>query len=327
MLTRIIQRNKGFHCLAIGVFLFSFNTLVPGQISLAPPATTDAAEIFAPGLISTFFNERDFALNGNKDLLCFTIASFDNKKRCIVCAKKETDGWSNPDIVSFSGLYDDLEPFFAPNGQKLFFASNRPLPGETLTDDYNIWFTEVTDGNWKEPIPLDTTINQKGDEFYPSVAFNGNLYFTATRKDGIGKEDIFMAEYDGTAFAKPVVLPTQINSETYEFNAFINPSEDLLIFSSYGRKDDLGGGDLYFSKKDNNGKWSEAKHLPAPVNSKKLDYCPFFDEVNQTLYFSSNRKKSEISEFRSIDKFKAEQVSILNGFDNIFKINAKMLFD
>ncbi len=35
--------------------------------------------------------------------------------------------WSNPETAWFSGRFNDLEPAFSPDGQKLFFTSNRPL--------------------------------------------------------------------------------------------------------------------------------------------------------------------------------------------------------
>ncbi|MEZ4981780.1 MAG: exo-alpha-sialidase [Saprospiraceae bacterium] len=308
------------------LFLFGIYIQIAGQSSISFLGNSDTVEIFAPGVVSTFYNERDFALNSDHNLFCFSFASFDNKKRSIVFSKKESAEWSNPEVVSFSGLYDDLEPFFAPDTKKVFFASNRPLPGETLKGDYNIWYTELKDSLWTSPVALDTIINQEGDEFFPSVASNGNLYFTATRKDGIGKEDIFVAEFNGLNFSKPTVLPVEINTETYEFNAFINPEENLLIFSSYGRTDDLGGGDLYYSKKDENGEWTKSVHLPKPINSEKLDYCPFYDEDTQTLFFTSNRKGPENEENQSLNELKTDQTSILNGFGNIFKIKAKSYF-
>ena len=46
-----------------------------------------------------------------------------------------------------------------------------------------------------EPVPLNENINTSGDEFYPSLASNGNLYFTATKEEGIGREDIYTASF------------------------------------------------------------------------------------------------------------------------------------
>lgn len=153
-------------------------------------------------------------------------------------------------ILPFSGTYHDIEPFFTPDGIHLFFASNRPIYNDTLRSDYNIWFCTKEDNQWVKPTPLDSIINQRGDEFFPAVTNSGNLYFTSSNRAGIGLEDIFKSEYINGLYEKPVALDSNINSKSYEFNAFVNPEENLIIYSSYGRTGGNGGGDLYFSKRD-----------------------------------------------------------------------------
>ncbi|HEY1054385.1 MAG TPA: hypothetical protein VGE24_04595 [Emticicia sp.] len=83
-------------------------------------------------------------------------------------------------------------------------------------------------------------------------------------------------------------LDTAINSKTYEFNAFVSPDEDYIIFTSYGRKDDKGRGDLYMSIKDANGKWLPAQNL-GMLNSNRLDYCPYVSPDKKMLFFTSER--------------------------------------
>jgi Tol biopolymer transport system component len=45
----------------------------------------------------------------------------------ILVSRFQHGRWTQPEIASFSGKYSDAEPFMAPNGSKLFFASKRPL--------------------------------------------------------------------------------------------------------------------------------------------------------------------------------------------------------
>ncbi|MBK8496879.1 MAG: PD40 domain-containing protein [Chitinophagaceae bacterium] len=165
----------------------------------------------------------------------------------------------------------------------MFFSSNRPLSGSEIKD-FDIWVVEKENGKWGEPRNLGAPVNTKEDEFYPSITKTGNLYFTAAYKNGIGKEDVFMAKLENGKYGEPVPLDTAVNSKTYEFNAFVSPDEDFIIFTSYGRKDDNGRGDLYMSIKDASGNWQPAKHL-SMLNSAKLDYCPFvsFDKGCSSL--------------------------------------------
>lgn len=283
-------------------------------------------QVFEPGLVSSFLHERDFAVHPNGKIILFSRGSFDQKDRHIVQIRIYGDSAGLPLEVPFLSQFDDIEPFFHPNGKELYFASNRKLSPESTRKDYNIWkvtFDEST-MEWGKAEPLPEIINTEVDEFYPSVSENGNLYFTAAYPNGLGKEDIFMSRFENGAFSKPEVLPSQINSGTYEFNAYISPNEDVLLFSSYGRADDLGGGDLYMSKKNAAGNWQEAIHLNEPINSSSIDYCPFVDWERQTFYFTSNRKKVK-TEKVLLNHLQRNAVMPENGFGDIFRVHTDVL--
>lgn len=218
-------------------------------------------------------------------------------------------------------IIQDIEPFFANEGQRLFFASNRPLQKDSAAADYNIWYSDREGEAWSEPIPLDENINTAGDEFYPSVAKNGNLYFTATKEEGIGREDIYIARFVGGKYQRAVVLDSTINSLYYEFNAYVSPDEDLLIFSSYGRPDDLGGGDLYIARKNTDGTWLPAKNMGPSINSEKLDYCPFVDISRNNFYFTSERMTmSDTLRVRNVNTLQEMANTSGNGMGDIYRV-------
>lgn len=266
---------------------------------------------------NTGANERDFALSQNGNLILFTVQSNNGDKSTIMLSKNIKGKWSKPMVAPFSGQYNDLEPFFSPDNAKVFFCSNRPAQNKSTTD-FDIWYVELKENNFGKIIRLDTVINSQHDEFYPSVSKNGNLYFTSQRNNGIGKEDIFLSFLKDSIYQKPIPLDTAINSKGYEFNAFISPDENLIVFTAYGRKDDMGKGDLYYSKKNNANTWSSIKRLP--VNSTSLDYCPFIDFKDNKFYFTSNRKSGNYSKtnYETIIK---EESSPGNGNGDIFYID------
>ena len=164
---------------------------------------------------------------------------------------------------------------FSPDGQWIYFSSDRPISGNEKKD-FDIWRVKrLPSGKWGEPENLGPNVNSAKDEFYPSVTRSGNLYFTAELPQGRGSEDIVVCKPDGTGFGKPELLPEDIDTKFDEFNAFIDPDEQFILFSSYGRENDMGGGDLYMSRKDAQGNWLPSHHLPVPLNSGSLDYCPY----------------------------------------------------
>lgn len=285
----------------------------------------DSLTLLGESVISTSLYERDITIDPKGNEIIYTLGDYKQTNRCLVILIKKNGKWTDPEIMSISGEYQDIEPFYTNNGNRLFFASNRPIFNDSTRNDYNIWFSDRTEGGWSEPEALDSIINTKGDEFFPSLSEKGNLFFTATRKNGIGREDIFMSAYEEGKFKSPEPMPVEINSTFYEFNAYISPKEDLLIFSSFGRDDDLGGGDLYISRKDKDGKWSKSKNMGALINSNKLDYCPFIDWENHNFYFTSERTAHKKEKIKSIDSLKQISNSPLNGFGNIYKIGLDVL--
>ena len=283
-------------------------------------------EIFSPELFNGLPNVRDFSINKSGNEFYFTVESFAKEYSFIAFSKKVNGRWSKPEAVSFSGQHKDLEPFLSPDGLKLFFATNRINNNSSETKkDMDIWYvtrnTLVDD--WSKPKSISSIVNTSKDEFYPSVTNKGDLFFTASYKNSKGKEDIYVSRFINNAYTKPISLSSAVNSEKYEFNAYVSPNEKFIIFTSYGRKDDLGRGDLYISKKDNDNNWLPAEHLKKGINTKKLDYCPFVDNQNNTLYFTSS-KSSIPKSFKKRRNMK-EIINYINanpnGLSRIYKVS------
>jgi hypothetical protein len=295
----------------------------PDYPQLLLDVNPDTVELFGRDVISTPLYERDLAISPDGSEIIYTAGDYRQNIRCLVSLKRDNGHWGEKSILPYSGQYQDIEPFIAPDGNRLFFASNRPLAGDSLRNDYNIWVSNKDGDRWDTPSPVSERINTTGDEYYPSLTKNGHLYFTAIRPDGPGLEDIFVSTWENGVFQEPVPLDSNINSGTYEFNAYISPEEDLIIFSSYGRSDGQGGGDLYFSRKNTNGRWVKAKNLEL-VNTEKLDYCPFIDFPRGNFYFTSERIGPPTI-IRSFIDLENQAGQVQNGFGDIYRISLDKL--
>ena len=284
----------------------------------------EVKQIF-PKVFNQFPNVRDFAMNTDKDEIYFTVESYKKGYSTIAVMKKNNGSWSEPKTTSFSGQYKDLEPFLSPDGLTLYFASNRKSNNSTeVKKDIDIWYVtrKHINDSWTKPINIGAPINTSANEYYPSVTKKGDLFFTAQYKDSKGKEDIYVSRLVNGKYTKPVSLGKAINSEKYEFNAYISPDEDFIIFTSYGRKDGFGGGDLYISKKDSKGKWLPSKNLGENINSNKIDFCPFVDLKSNTLYFTSekNNIKTSFKSKKSLNEIIKKMNSSPNGLSRIYKV-------
>ena len=282
---------------------------------------TDTPKVFGPGIISDGFSNRDMAISPDGNELFYTLQWSFGTFSAIFHAKKISGEWSKPETAWFSGRFNDLEPAYSTDGNRLYFTSNRPwYKSDSNKKDYDIWYLQKKGNGWESPVPLDTLINTDRDEFYPSLSKNGNLYFT--RDNGDAKDDIFFSRFAEGKFERPVAMPDAVNSKGYDFNAFIDPDENFIIFSSYKRPDDLGGGDLYYSLKRNDS-WLPAVHFGNEINSSSLDYSPFVSADRRYFFFTSKKQLVKFP-FRT-PKTAAEIRRVLssygNGNDDVYIMN------
>ncbi|WP_411030882.1 hypothetical protein [Spongiimicrobium sp. 3-5] len=281
-------------------------------------------------ILSEFSKVRDFTLSANTREAYVTVQSAAEEVSVIVRLEKENDVWTPPQLVSFSGKYKDLEPFLSPDGLRLYFVSNRPLTtDDTQTKDFDIWFvTRNGEGDpWSEPQNLGSPINTEHNEFYPSLANNGNLYYTSDSPTALGKDDIFFSEFKDGKYNQPIGLGATVNTEGYEYNAYIAPNESFLIFGGYNREDGLGSGDLYISFQKEDDSWEKAVNMGEAVNSAYMDYCPFVAMDSYILYFTSRRSTIKSEGFKSIGALQSALNTYANGNSRIYKVSIKDLID
>jgi len=273
---------------------------------------------FLPTETEAIKNIRDCAISPNGNELYFTHQDPDFTYSVIYRMFKENSVWSKPVKVFSCKKSMNMEPAFSPDGNCLYFVSNRAW-NDTKVTDFDIWYVERKSmyEAWSDPIHPDAPFNSSANEFYPSVDSSGNLYFTSDREGTKGKDDIFCASFNGSIYQPAYSLSDSINTNDTEYNACISPDGSFMIFGAYKRPDGFGSGDLYVSFALGNGNWSKAINLGSIVNSDLMDYCPFADLKNGILYFTSKRETGEISYDQKALK---EQAKYPGGRSRLFYI-------
>lgn len=268
-----------------------------------------------------FLNCRDFTVSNTGKEAYFTVQNLLENRAVIVQTKKVNGQWDDFKIVPFTGKYRDIEPFLSPDNLRLYFASNRPKKKGAKIADFDIWYVSRKNvhATWSTPINLGSPVNTNANEFYPALSTNNNIYYTSDQFTKTVKDEILVAKWNGEGYNTPKKLSENVNSKGYEFNAYISPNEDFLIYSIYKAKDGLGSGDLYISFKNEDGTFSKRKNLGKTINSDKMDYCPFYNPNTNTLYFTSKRIETNYQEVNSLKEFQSFVNNYANGLSKIYK--------
>lgn len=261
-------------------------------------AASSCGELIGPGLISTGVQETSVAMSSDGDTLYFMPSDFSEKDDTIMLSHRREGRWSRPEVASFSGQWHDSEPTLSPDGKRLYFVSNRPIQpgGKSLTVQMfgqrftgtNLWYVQrQRDGSWDLPVHVAGALNDGSMIYNPSVAANGDIYFSAHRKDSGNAYQIYVARHGANGYAAPERLDLG-DIKHSRMDPAIDPQQRFLVYAG-NEGDSLGRADLYIAFRKADGSWSKPEHLPGDVNSTVLENAPSLGPKFGELFVSSNR--------------------------------------
>ena len=250
--------------------------------------------VFGPGIISGPANESSPVFTPDGDTVYFTRSN--SSDNVLLQSHRKGDGWSEPAIAPFSGQWRDLEASMAPDGSYLIFASSRPVPETGKQPDGhwggtvhvgrggNLWRVDRTKSGWSQPKHLPATVNRNGSTFGPSIAANGDLYFT-DMDDGSKHSHLYYAAYKDSSYAAPQPMPFT-DPRWSDVDEAVAPDGSFMVFCSNRPPTPAQQLDLFIVfRKD--GKWGEPQHLPDSINHLGGIIEARLSPDARTLYFAS----------------------------------------
>lgn len=280
--------------------------------------------VFGDGIISTGIFDSHPAFTPDGNTLYFVRSTPNFSIWTIVFSRFANGRWGTPEVAPFSGQYSDADPFITADGSRFYFISNRPVPGKPKRD-LDIWMMEKTNSGWSEPKNLGAPINGPGNEWYPTIAANGTIYFGSDREGGKGRTDIYRCRLVDGKYSDAENLGDVINTQFNEFEALIAPNESFLIMMGGGRPDARGGFDLYISY-NRNGTWTKPANLGDKINSAGNEYSPTISPDGKYFFWTSVRGAADSWEkqldYRELSK---RLQSPGNGLGDIYYIDLASL--
>jgi outer membrane protein OmpA-like peptidoglycan-associated protein len=194
---------------------------------------------------------------------------------------------------NLNSKFHESTPVFTNDGKTMYFTRNNYLDGKKGKDGNEITLVKIykaslENNKWTNITELPFDSNNYSTA-HPAISPDGKtLYFASDMPGTIGQSDLYKVTLnDDGSFGTPENLGNIINTEGRETFPFVN-DENEIYFASDGHPG-LGGLDVFVSKINADGTFSEAQNVGADVNSPKDDFAYLIDTKSRRGFFTSNR--------------------------------------
>lgn len=190
---------------------------------------------------------------------------------------------------NINSIFNDYGPIVVPDESVLYFTSRRDntTGGNKDNNDFeyfeDIYLAENKGEYWFPAKNMGKEINSIYHDAIIGLSPDGQTLLMYIDENG---GDVFYSKLKGDKWSSPKPFPSPINSKYHEPAASLAYDNRGLFFVS-DRPGGYGEKDIYYSKQDKNGKWSEPENLGAAINTKYNEIGVFAMPDGKTIYFSS----------------------------------------
>ncbi len=196
-----------------------------------------------------------------------------------LCAQEQ---WGNVrNCRELNSASDDFAPVWNPVQQLLCFNSDRSGRSVFYIASQN------SRTSFSAPAVLNDVLNAKrGNQSYLTITPKGEAYFSAFK---LGEQrsflSIFRSSINGSLW-NPPMLVEELADESFTSHPTISRNGLTLVFSS-DRISGIGETDLWITRKQTDGNWSQPLNIGETINSSGNEITPFL-AGEDSLYFASD---------------------------------------
>lgn len=282
--------------------------------------------------LSTNFSEYLALISPDNQLAFFTrrmpvkqdinsaVASEDNMREFFIMSHRQANGifeTGSPMPRPFNVGRNEGGPTITIDNKHLYFTICNSA------EDCELYTSDFADGKWGEIKSMGIVNDPSAYNGQPTISSDGQtLYFASNRPGGIGGCDIYKTVKNAEGnWSAATNLGPNINTTGDEKTPFIHSDSHTLYFSSTGWPG-VGGFDIFYSRIDSNGKWTEPKNIGYPINSEADDLGFFVSTDGKTGYFcsddptranGSNLGGYDIYQFDLYKEARPDKVAFLKG--------------
>ncbi|MEZ4722246.1 MAG: hypothetical protein R2813_10265 [Flavobacteriales bacterium] len=193
--------------------------------------------------------------------------------------------WMEPELLNINVADEHSSVVsMSPDGRKLYIY-------KTYNGDGNIYESDFVLGTgWSQPGLVGSNVNTTDNEFFATITSDEQrLYFVSDRKGGEGGKDIWYCQkLPNGEWGKAINAGKPINTAGDENAPYLHPDGKTMYFSSNGHES-MGGYDVFVTRKDQNGNWTQPSNLGYPINSTDDDHSYVSTPSGTRAYYSSNK--------------------------------------
>ena len=209
-------------------------------------------------------------------------------------------GTPQPLAGSVNSPGNEVHPIISPDGNTLYFARTK-FAGNTEgnTDSGDAWLSQSPDKGktWGAPTRLDGLNTPQNNAVEATTGTGGQLLLVrgTYERDGTFRDEGLSRVAQAAAVAAGAT-PKSVRPEALRIANFysavtgtgfyMSPDGQTLLLS-LERGDSEGGNDIYLSRPDGSGGYSEPKSLGPVLNSPGFDFAPYLAPDGKNLYFAS----------------------------------------
>lgn len=289
--------------------------------------------------VSTSRDEYFPMISPDNELIFYTRMMDRTAKGDIVSNIREEFTWSKR--KDMNSLFDSGSPLDAPfndgyfdsygaatlsvdNKEMIFCACrDEKVRGQMYRncDLYTTNYERTGEGGndyiWSELKNLGEGINTPdGWEGQPTLSADGRTLYFAANRPTTQNDDIFFSQrlQDGTwGPAQPF---TEVNTRGKDKSPFFHQDSETFYFISSvsDERKGLGGTDIFYMRKGEDGAWSKPKNIGYPINTEEDEIGLFVSIDGKEAFFSSRQKGVwDIYSFELYEEARPKSVIVVKG--------------